>query len=380
LTGRFSSHLWKPIREELSVLVAFGEIMARIAPPGHLRWRQALPGSVNVTWGGGEANVCASLALFGGRARFLTALPRTPIAESIVATLRGLGVDTDHILWRKDGRLGLYFVEAGANQRGSSVIYDRDHSAVSLAGREEYDFNAALADATWLHVTGITPAISEAACRANLALVRLAKERKLTVSCDLNFRKKLWNWRPGTTAKALAGECMTEVLEHVDVVIANEEDAADVLGIHAEGTDVSAGKIDATAYQSVAEQIVQCCPRVSRVAITLRESVSADHNNWGAMLYDAASKSSSFAPLNDRGEYQPYEIRDIVDRVGGGDSFAAGLIHALCSGQWNQPPQAIAFATAASCLKHSIQGDFNYVTENEVLALMGGNASGRVQR
>ena len=308
------------------MFLAFGEIMARIAPPGKLRWRQALPGAVEVTWGGGEANVCASLALLGCQARFLTALPRTPIAEAVAGTLRGLGVDTSHILWRKEGRLGLYFVEGGANQRGSTVIYDRAGSAASLAGPEEYDFAAALAGVKWLHVTGITPAISEAACGANLALVRQAKEAGAQVSCDLNFRKKLWNWRPGTPPAALARECMSQLLPHVDLVIANEEDAADVLGIHAAGTDVAAGKIDAKAYTGVAEQIVTQFPSVKHVAITLRQSISADHNDWGAMLYDATALQAHLAPLGPGGQYQPHEIRDIVDRVGAGDSFAAGLL------------------------------------------------------
>ena len=362
------------------MILGFGEIMARIAPPGHLRWRQSLPGAVEVTWGGGEANVCASLALFGQPARFLTALPRTPIAEALAGTLRGLGVDTGHILWRNEGRLGLYFVEKGANQRGSTVLYDRAGSAASLAGPEEYDFAAALAGVKWLHVTGITPAISEPACQANLALVEQAKKGSAKVSCDLNFRKKLWNWRPGTAPRALARECMSQVLKHVDLVIANEEDAADVLDIHAAGTDVATGQINAAAYTDVARQIVKRFPGVSRVAITLRESHSADHNDWGAMLFDAPSGKSYFAPLNPRGEYQPYEIRDIVDRVGSGDSFAAGLLYALSSPDLNQPQQAIDFATAASCLKHSIQGDFSYVIKDEVLALMSGNASGRVQR
>jgi 2-dehydro-3-deoxygluconokinase len=361
------------------MLLAFGEIMARIAPPGPLRWRQALPGAVHVTWGGGEANVCASLALLGQQARYLTALPRTPIAEALVATLRGLGVDTSHIHWR-EGRLGLYFVESGANQRGSTVIYDRAGSAVSLAGPEEYDFAAALAGVKWLHVTGITPAISEPACRANLALVQQAKKSGVKVSCDLNFRKKLWNWRTGIAPKQLARECMAQVLPNVDLVIANEEDAADVLNIHAAGTDVSAGRIDAGAYAHVAQQIVQRFNNVAQVAITLRESLSADYNNWGGMLYDAVSRQTHFAPLAARGEYQPYEIRDIVDRVGAGDSFAAGLLFALNSAEFSEPAQAIAFAVAASCLKHSIQGDFNYVTRDEVAALMAGNATGRVQR
>jgi 2-dehydro-3-deoxygluconokinase len=362
------------------MFLAFGEIMARVAPPGLLRWRQALPGSVSVTWGGGEANVCASLALLGHKARFLTALPRTPVAEAIVGTLCGLGVNVDTILWRKEGRLGLYFVEAGANQRGATVIYDRAHSAISLAGPEEYDFAAALSGVKWLHVTGITPAISEAAFRANLALVQLAKKSGVTVSCDLNFRKKLWNWRSGSAPKALARECMGQVLPYVDLVIANEEDAADVLDIHAAGTDVATGRIDAAAYTRVAEQIVERFPGVSRVAITLRESISADHNNWGALLYEAGSRQTRLAPLDGKGGYQPYEIRDIVDRVGAGDSFAAGLLFALNSNDFTEPAKAIAFAAAASCLKHSVQGDFNYVTREEVAALMAGNASGRVQR
>lgn len=363
------------------MFVAFGEIMARIAPPGHLRWRQALPGSVNVTWGGGEANVCASLAMFGQPARYLTALPRMPIAESIVATLRGLGVDTSHILWRKEGRLGLYFVESGANQRGSSVIYDRDFSAISLAAPQEYDFAKALDGATSVHVTGITPAISEAGFRSTLELVKLARDLDLTVYCDLNFRKKLWNWRPGTSAKDLAAECMSKILPYVNIVIANEEDAAEVLGIHAEQTDVASGKLQHTAYVSVARQIVQRFQEVSRVAITLRESISADNNRWGAMLYSAGGQHAVFSPVDEHGNYRPYEIANIVDRVGAGDSFAAGLMYALNTPELvRDPQQAIAFATAASCLKHSIQGDFNYVTRDEVLALMGGNATGRVQR
>jgi 2-dehydro-3-deoxygluconokinase len=362
------------------MFLAFGEIMARIAPPGPLRWRQALPGAVEVTWGGGEANVCASLALFGKRARYLTALPRTPVAEALAATLRGLGVDLEHVLWRSEGRLGLYFVESGANQRGSTVLYDRAESAISLAEPDEFDFAGALEGVTWLHVTGITPAISEQAFRSNLVLVRQAKEAGVTVSCDLNFRKKLWTWKPGTKPRDLARACMAEVMPHVDVVIANEEDASDVLDIHAAGTDVTGGRINAAAYADAAERIVERFGNVSRVAITLRESHSADHNAWGGMLYDAASQQAHFAPLGGDGSYKPYEIRDIVDRVGAGDSFAAGLVYALNTPEFAAPERAIAFAVAASCLKHSIHGDFNYATREEVVALMQGNASGRVQR
>ncbi len=362
------------------MFLGFGEIMARVTPEGHLRWRQAVPGRADVTWGGGEANVCASLALFGQPARYLTALPRHAISESLAASLRGLGVDVNHLLWRDDGRLGIYFVEVGANQRGSTVLYDRQYSAVSLAGPEEYDFDAALEGVHWLHVTGITPSISENACRANLELIRRAKQAGASVSCDLNYRKKLWNWRPGTDKKVLARECMSEVLPHVDLVIGNEEDAADVLGIHAEGTDVEQGTIDAAAYEQVAREIVGRFPNVSRVAITLRQSISADHNNWGAMLFDVQRDQAFLAPLGENGEYCPHEIRDIVDRVGGGDSFAGGLLYALNSDEYSRPDQAIGFAVAASCLKHSVKGDFNFVTVKEVAALAGGNVTGRVQR
>lgn len=362
------------------MFLGFGEIMMRLAPEGRLRWRQTLPGRMEATWGGGEANVCATLALWGLPVRYLTALPRNVLAESLVSTLRGLGIDTQRLLWRSSGRLGLYFVEAGANQRGSTVLYDRSESAVSLAGPAEYDLQGALEGVRWLHLTGITPAISEAAAQSNLALAKLAKQLGVTISCDLNFRKKLWNWRPGTRPQQLATEIMSELLPFVDLVIANEEDAADVLGIHASGTDVTRGRIDASAYEQVARQIVERFPNVKRVAITLRESLSADHNNWGAMLYDVALRQAHLAPTASDGSYQPYEIRDIVDRVGAGDSFAAGLLYALQSKEHAAPDQAIRFAVAASCLKHSVQGDFNYVTVEEVVALMKGNASGRVQR
>ncbi|HPD16815.1 MAG TPA: sugar kinase [Planctomycetota bacterium] len=362
------------------MFLAFGEIMMRVAPEGRLRLRQAMPGKVDITFAGGEANVCASLALFGAGVRYVTALPKHAIAESLVAVLRGLGVDTGSILWRDAGRLGIYFLETGANQRSSVVLYDRDGSAIALAAPDEYDFPAALDGVTWVHITGITPALSENAYLATLRLVQLAKERGASVSCDLNFRKKLWRWRAGATPNQLANECMSTILPCVDLVVANEEDAADVLGIHAKGTSVEQGRINARAYEAVARTIVDEFPNVSRVAITLRESLSADHNNWGGMLFDVEANRAFFAPLDAGGGYQPYEIRDIVDRVGGGDSFAAGLLYALNSKEYAQPAMAIRFAVAASCLKHSIQGDFNLVTRDEVAALLAGAASGRVRR
>ena len=362
------------------MFLAFGEIMMRVCPPGMLRFRQALPGPMDCTFGGGEANVCASLAILGRPVRYLTALPKHAVADALIGTLRGLGIDTGTILRRDAGRLGLYFLEAGANQRPSQVIYDREGSAVMLAAPEEYKFDAALWEVGRLHVTGITPSLSENAFRATLELVRRAKENSAIVSCDLNFRKKLWRWRPGTSPQELAAECMTEILPHVDLVIGNEEDAEKVLGIKAAGTSVEEGHIDAAAYVDVARQIHQRFPNVSLAAITLRESLSADHNNWGAMLYDAATGQAHFAPTDAEGNYRPYEIRDIVDRVGAGDSFAAGLIYALDAQEHHEPPQAVRFAVAASCLKHSIPGDMNYATLPEIEALLAGQASGRVQR
>jgi 2-dehydro-3-deoxygluconokinase len=362
------------------MFLTFGEIMMRVCPEGFLRFRQAMPGRVEVTFAGGEANVCASLAIFGEKTRYVSALPNHAIAQSLLATLKGLGIETDNVLIRDKGRLDIYFVEAGANQRSSIVIYDRDATAICLAAPDEYDFSGALKDVHWVHITGITPSLSEKAFLSTLELAKLAKQQGATVSCDLNFRKKLWRWKAGYTAKELARACMSQILPHVDLVIGNEEDASDVLGIEAEGTSVEDGEINAQAYVSVARAIVAQFRNASRVAITLRESISASHNNWGGMLYDAASDEAWFAPLDEAGNYAPYEIRDIVDRVGGGDSFGAGLLHALNSADYGDPADAIRFAVAASCLKHSIKGDFNYTSREEVVALTKGQASGRVRR
>jgi 2-dehydro-3-deoxygluconokinase len=362
------------------MFVTFGEIMMRITPPGALCFRQALPGTAEITFGGGEANVAVSLSLLGNAVRYVTALPRNPLAETAAGVLRATGVDTSHVLWRKEGRLGIYFLETGANQRASNVIYDRAGSAISLAEPAEYPFDGALAGARWLHVTGITPAISEPAFKATLEAVRKAKAAGAAVACDLNFRKKLWNWRPGTSSNALARECMSAILRHADLVIGNEEDAESVLGIAAAGAAIEKGVLHAAAYEAVARGILQQFPNVGRVAITLRESVSATHNNWGGMLMDRATDRAYFAPLDERGAYAPYPIRDIVDRVGSGDSFAAGLLHALGGKMGAAPAEAIRFAVAASCLKHSIKGDFNYATEAEILTLTKGDASGRVKR
>jgi len=362
------------------MILTFGEVMLRVAPAGNLRFRQAVPGQVDLTFGGGEANVAASLALMGDEVAYLTAIPDHAMTQSLLGDLRRVGVDVSRVLMRDEGRLGIYFLETGANQRSSNVIYDRSHTAISLAAPTEYGFDAALQDATWVHITGITPSISENAFTSTLELARSAKAKGATVSCDLNFRKKLWRWQSGTEPKALAAECMGQILPFVDVVIGNEEDASDVLGIEAEGTEVEAGQINAAAYEEVARTIIGRFPNVSRVAITLRKSISASHNNWGAMLFDREADKAFLAPLDDEGAYQPYEIHNIVDRVGGGDSFGAGLIHALNSADYAAPDMAIRFAVAASCLKHSIKGDFNYVTLGEIEALVAGQASGRVRR
>ena len=364
----------------MTKILGFGEVMLRLCPSGFKRFRQVIPGNMDVTFGGGEANVCASLAMFGDEASYLTALPDNAITESFSAQMRGLGVDVSNVVIKENSRIGIYFVEAGANQRASNVIYDRAYSAISMSGPEDYDFEKALAGVKHVHITGITPSLSEKAFLSTLELVKFAKSSGIKVSCDLNYRKKLWNWHDSLKKNKLAEHCMAQIVPFVDLVIANEEDASDVFGIKAEHTELTKGHIDAKAYISVAEQLLESFPNVSQVAITLRESISASHNNWGAMLFDKASGRAHFAPLNADGEYTPYEIRDIVDRVGGGDSFGAGLIHALYSDDCCAPEKAIRFAVAASCLKHSVKGDFNYITRGEVLSLMGGDASGRVKR
>ncbi|MEM6766957.1 MAG: sugar kinase [Bacteroidota bacterium] len=363
----------------MKTIVTFGEIMGRLCPPAFQRFRQNMPGSLNMTFSGAEANVAASLSMLGGRSRFVTALPENDLTYACIANLKGLGIDTSGIKIRKEGRFGLYFVERGANQRPSKVIYDREYSTVSLTPGAVYDWEKTFADAGWLHVTGITPALSETAAEASLMALQVAKKADLTTSTDLNFRKNLWKWKAGTDPKALSEETMRGLLPYIDVVIGNEGDAHDVLGISAENTDVEGGKLDAMKYKEVAKEVVNQFPNVQKVAITLRESISASHNNWGAMLYDVQTDQAHFAPELD-GEYSPYEIRDIVDRVGGGDSFGAGLIFALNTAELSAPEDALRFAVAASCLKHSINGDFNFNSRSEVERLMGGNASGRVIR
>lgn len=355
----------------------FGEVMLRLCPAGKGRFAQALPGSLEATFGGGEANVCASVAMLGGRSRYLTALPEHAIARAFAAQMAGFGVDVSRIHYAPVGRMGVYYAEHGSNMRGSNVLYDRDGATVALLGPEAYDFTAMLAGISHLHLTGITPALSEKAYQATLAIARHAVQAGVAVSVDLNYRKKLWNWEAGTSKNALASRCMGEIAALAEVIIGNEEDAADVFGIHAADTSVEGGRLNVAAYRDVAAQLSARFPRARHVAITLRESFSADHNNWGGMLYDCGSRQAFFAPLDSVGHYSPYELGAIVDRFGGGDSFCAGLLVALAE---LPPAEAIRFAVAASALKHTIRGDFNYSSRAEVEALMGGSTSGRVKR
>jgi 2-dehydro-3-deoxygluconokinase len=361
-------------------LVTFGEVMARIEPPPPYRFAQAVPGVVNISFAGAEANVAAAYALLGGEAAFVTALPQGPLPDACVASLRGVGVDVSRILRRSTGRMGLLFLESGVCQRPSTVWYDRAGSTIAMLGPEEYDWPKLLEGARRLHVSGITPALSAAAAATALACVRQAKALGVRVSLDLNFRKKLWDWKPGVSARDLARSVVGEMLPHVDLVIGNEEDAEDVLGIKAGSSSVQTGRLDVERYPDVAQQIAERYPNVSMVAFTLRQSISATHNNWGAMLWTRASARGHLAPTRD-GHYEPYSITDIVDRVGGGDSFAGALLYALDDPELGKTPDAcVAFAAAASCLCHTIRGDFNFVSRAEVVSLMGGDTSGRVRR
>lgn len=337
-------------------VVTFGELMLRLAPENYLRFVQS--DRLEATFGGAEANVAVSLANFGAEACFVTKLPEHEIGQSAVNSLRKFGVDTSKIV-RGGDRIGIYYCEKGASQRPSKVIYDRKYSSIAMASEDDFDWDDIFAGADWFHFTGITPALSDDMARITLEAVKAAKDNGLTVSCDLNFRKKLW-----TSEKAC--QVMSDVLKHVDVCIANEEDAKDVFGIEAENTDIDSGKLNEEGYISVAKQLTERFG-FKAVAITLRESLSASDNNWSGMLYVA--NRPFFA--------KKYHMH-IVDRVGGGDSFGAGLIYALLSDFGAQ--DAIEFAVAASCLKHSIEGDYNMVSRDEVLALARGNASGRVQR
>ncbi|NMA22722.1 MAG: sugar kinase [Spirochaetales bacterium] len=340
--------------------VTFGEIMLRLKSPGHERFFQSP--SLEATFGGGEANVAVSLSILGKDAKFVTALPDNDIGQAALREVRKWGVDTSSIKMTEDGRVGIYFLETGANQRPSNVVYDREASSIALAKPSDFDFDAIMVDAVWLHLTGITPAISESAADSALAAMKSAKEAGVTVSVDLNFRKKLWKW--GKTAP----EVMRELVKYADVIVANEEDIQKCLGIEAD-VDVTSGELNTDVYKALTEEVKKQFPNLSVIAVTLRESRSADVNGWSAAL----NGKTGFYLSNS------YEITDIIDRVGGGDSFSAGLIYAL-SEFGDDEERAINFAVASSTLKHSIGGDFNLSTKAEVEGLLKGDGSGRVQR
>jgi len=342
-------------------VVTFGEIMLRLATPGYERFSQA--SEFTATYGGGEANVAVSLANYGIESSFVTRLPKNDIARSCEMDLKKYGVNTDQIVYGGD-RLGIYFLETGAVSRGSKVVYDRAHSAISEIESGMIDWDQVFEGVSWFHWTGITPAISQGAADVCLEAIKAANKKGITVSCDLNYRKNLWKY--GKTA----GEVMPELVAGTDVILGNEEDAAMVLGIHPEGVDVTGGHVDAEAYLSVSQQIMKEFPRCKKVITTLRGSISANHNSWSGVLYDG---KELFKANN------TYQITHIVDRVGGGDSFMGGLIYGLLTYP-KDDQKALNFAVAASCLKHTIYGDYNQVTVEEVEKLMDGDASGRVAR
>lgn len=342
------------------MLVTFGEIMMRLSPPGHLRFSQAR--SFDATYGGGEANVAVSAACLGLPSRFVTRLPDNDLGRACAMYVAQYGVDTSHILWG-GYRLGIYFLEFGAVQRGSKVVYDRAGSALATIDSGMVDWEKAFASATWFHFTGITPAISRGAAAACLEGVKKARDMGLTISCDLNYRAKLWQWGKS------ADQVMPELVELTDLVVGNEEDADKVFSIRAPDVDVKAGRVSGEQYRYVAEELLKRFPNLKRTAVTLRGSVSASHNTWSALYFDGIAHYQ--API--------YQITHIVDRVGGGDSFVAGLLYGLNTFP-EDSQRVVDFATAASCLKHTIVGDFNLATRAEVEKLMKGDTSGRVAR
>ena len=342
----------------MSKIVTFGEIMLRLTPPGReviLQTPQFI-----ATPGGAEANVAISLANYGEKASYVTALPENLIADAIVGELKRFNVNTENII-RCGDRVGTYYTQTGSVMRPSKVIYDRAHSSIAEVKPGDFDWDSILEDTKWFHVTGITPAIASGTAEVTLEALRKCREKNITVSCDLNYRKKLWKWGKPPV------EVMSEVAEYVDVMIANEEDCQKCLGIELD-VDVTSGSLDSSKYRVLASKVMAMFPQVSYLAVSLRESVSADHNNWSGVL---ATRDAFY-------ESRKYSITNIVDRIGGGDSFGSGLIYGLNHLDGGQA--AIDFAIAASAIKHTIYGDFNRVSKEDVLNLMGGDASGRVQR
>ncbi len=359
----------------MKATVCFGEIMARFSPPDHLRIAQAMPGLMHVAFAGAEANAAVAVTQLGGRAEFVSALPCTPIAEAAVTVLRGIGVGVAGIARREAGRCGLYFVETGASQRGGLVVYDREGSTFALTGAGAYPWAELLADAGWFHTSGISAGVSRVAADATREAVGMARRAGVTVSCDLNFRRKLWQWEPGVSPEVLARRTLTAILPEVDVLIGNPHDLADLGGeaFDAEPADGLA------AHSALAARTAARWPHLLWIAMTLRENHSASHNRWGGLLFRPADGAVFCAP-SAGGRYAPYDIHAIVDRVGTGDVFAGALIFALQTPELAAPARAIEFAVAASCLAHTTHGDFFRGTRAEVEALMNGDGAGHVAR
>jgi 2-dehydro-3-deoxygluconokinase len=341
-------------------VVTFGEIMLRLSTPGYERFIQSTKFDIN--YGGGEANVAVSLANYGLPVEFVSRIPKNDIGQACASSLRKYNVGLNHMVWGGE-RLGIYFLETGAVARASKVVYDRAYSSIATIEPGMVNWDQVFEGVTWFHWTGITPAISEGAAKVCLEAIKIANKKGITVSTDLNFRKNLWKYGKK------ASEVMPELVEGCDVILGNEEDAEMVFGIKPQGVDVTKGHVEASAYQSVCEQLMKRFPRAKKVVITLRGSINASHNTWSGVLFDG--KKLFKAP--------DYDITHIVDRVGGGDSFMGGLIYGLLT-YTSDDQKALNFAVAASCLKHTIPGDFNLATVDEVEKLMGGDASGRVSR
>lgn len=343
----------------MSRVVTFGEIMLRLATPGFARFQQSMPGSLQATFAGAEASIAASLAYLGIDAAFVTALPENAIADACVADLRSLGVDTQHILRTAEGRLGIYFLEHGANQRGGNVIYDRDASSVAVTPASAYDWSSIFEGCEWFIISGITPAISRNAAEVALVAVQEAQKHGIKVVCDMNFRTKLWRWEPPLSARELATRTMRELLRHVTVFAGGISDATAMLGIEFSGD-----------LKALAQQILAEFPNLTHAAFTLRDGSTSAAQCFSGALYEAATGTLHTAPV--------YTITQVIDRLGAGDAFTAGLVFSFL--QHSHAPTSIAFATAAGCLAHSIEGDYNYSTRAEIEAVMQGDGGGRVSR
>jgi 2-dehydro-3-deoxygluconokinase len=349
----------------MSTFVTLGEIMGRLCTPGHARFQQSMPGSLEVTFGGAEASVAGIIVQLGGDAAFVTALPDNPLGDACLANLRSLSIAVDHVLRTGDGRLGLYFVEQGIGHRPGQVVYDRADSSFATAPPESYDWDSIFRDADWLLSTGITPAISANAAEVARTAFAEADRRGIRIACDMNFRSKLWRWKKETAPQDLAAETMQELVQQVDLLICGRGDAVQTLAIDANISD-----------QELPQAVASRFPRLQTIAITRRQSVSAKEQTFSASLYDVASGKRFDSPTDGTA----FPIGDIADRIGTGDAFAGALLFALHSNRWSEPGVAISFATAACCLAHTIEGDFSLMTCDEIQAFLEGEGSGRIRR